>query len=276
MVSEELVVLQNIVYREVKGRQLRLDIHRKKCGNPAPAPAVIYIYGGGWKGGKKDSEKTRNMCTKIASAGYLCAAIEHRSSVNAIFPASVEDCKCAVKFLRAHADVYRIDPDRIAVWGISSGGHLAAMLGTSWWCRDFEKEGEFREYFSRVQAVCDWCGPTDFVVRAMDNRKNGVDDRESLSASFIGGPILDNRETAELANPCKYIEKDTPPFIIVQGEEDNRVPIRQSELLYEALRKKNIEIEFHRIKGLGHSSVEYCNSKAVEISLKFMDKHLKK
>lgn len=125
------------------------------------------------------------------------------------------------------------------------------MVGTSWWCKDFEKDGDYTEYSSRVQAVCDRFGPTDFVARAFNNRENGIDDSDSLSAQFMGGPILDNREEAERANPCGYVSENTPPFIIVHGENDDRVPINQSDLLLRRFNGKTSKRSFTESKVWG-------------------------
>lgn len=211
-------------------------------------PVIVWIHGGGWRGGSKESGIRRLL--PFAQRGFLCASIEYRLSGEAKFPAQIEDCKCAIRFLRAKAKEFHLDPDRIGVWGSSAGGHLAALLGTSGDVKELEGDGGWGEQSSRVQAVCDWFGPSDFINYHVGGRINAHAD--SVVAQLLGGPVPEQKELAVKAAPITYVTKDDPPFLIMHGDKDPLVPLRQSELLRDALRKAGIETTLHVVAGAGH------------------------
>jgi acetyl esterase/lipase len=242
----------------------KLDLYVPGTGGPFPV--IVWVHGGAWLGGSKDN------CPALpfVGRGYAVASINYRLSQHAPFPAQIEDCKAAVRWLRAHAREYHLDPDHVGAWGASAGGHLVALLGTSGGVKEWEgKEGN-REQSSRVQAVVDWFGPTDFT------KMGGSHDRpNSPEARLIGGPVRDNPEKAARANPITYISKDDPPFLILHGDRDNTVPFNQSELLAEALQKAGVEVTFVPVQGAGHGGRDFnspANRKRIE---DFFDKHLK-
>jgi acetyl esterase/lipase len=213
-------------------------------------PLIVWIHGGGWQNGSKD----RPTGLQFLRDGYAIASINYRLSGHALFPAQIEDCKAAVRWLRANARKYRIDPNRFGVWGASAGGHLVAMLGTTGGVKEFDV-GENLQVSSRVQAVCDFYGPTDFLQ--MDaHRVPGAalthDSPGSPEAKLIGGPIQENKEKVARANPITYIRKDAPPFLIVHGDADPLVPHHQSELLRDALEKASVPVTLYTVKGGGH------------------------
>ncbi|MBV8142174.1 MAG: alpha/beta hydrolase, partial [Verrucomicrobia bacterium] len=174
-------------------------------------------------------------------------------SPQALFPAQLEDCKAAVRWLRAHAEEFGIDPNRIGVWGASAGGNLAALLGTTGEVRDFEV-GENLGYSSRVQAVCDFFGPTDFLQmdahRLPDGQIHSAPD--SPESKLVGGPIQNNPEKVRRANPITYVDQGAPPFLIVHGTLDRLVPFHQSQLLVAALEAAGAAVTFHPVEGGGH------------------------
>jgi len=200
------------------------------------------------------------------------ASINYRLSQHAIFPAQIEDCKAAVRFLRANADKYGLDKKRFGARGASAGGHLVALLGTTGDVNEFDR-GENLKFSSRVQAVCDYFGPTDFLKIAdfpSSMNHTAVDSPES---KLIGGAILENKEACRRANPITYVTKNDPPFLLVHGDADPLVPHNQSELLYEALQKAGVEAKIHIVKGGGHGGFkDPAIEKMVE---EFFDKHLK-
>jgi acetyl esterase/lipase len=213
-------------------------------------PLIIWIHGGGWQNGSKE----RPTGLPFLREGYALASINYRLSGHALFPAQIEDCKAAVRWLRANARKYRIDPNRFGVWGASAGGHLVAMLGTTGGVKEFDV-GENLQVSSRVQAVCDFYGPTDFLQ--MDaHRVPGAalahDSPGSPEARLVGGPIQENKEKVARANPITYIRKDAPPFLIVHGDADPLVPHHQSELLRDALEKAGVPVSLYTVKGGGH------------------------
>ena len=243
----------------------RLDLYLPARAD-RPLPIVVWIHGGAWLAGSKEG------CPAVpfVAKGYAVASINYRLSQHAVFPAQIEDCKAALRWLRANAEKYHLDPKHVGVWGASAGGYLVALLGTSGDMKKLEGKGGNLDQSSRVQCVVDWFGPTDFT------RMGGShDDANAPEARLIGGPVQENKEKAAKANPITYVTKDSAPFLIMHGEQDNVVPISQSELLDEALRKAGVECTFVRIPGNGHGGPGFAspeNRKRIE---EFFAKHLK-
>ncbi|OPZ22900.1 MAG: Carboxylesterase NlhH [candidate division BRC1 bacterium ADurb.BinA364] len=172
----------------------------------------------------------------------------------AAFPAGVHDCKAAIRWLRANADQYGVDPGRIGVHGSSAGGHLAALLGTSGGDAYLEGDGPNAEFSSAVQAVVDHFGPTDFL-RMDDFLQPGwmVHLRpDSPESKWIGGFIAENAEKARLANPIAYVDPADPPILIVHGDKDSTVIFNQSELLFKALSKAGVQTKLVKVSNAGH------------------------
>lgn len=242
-VPDDIEFIRDVEYGVGGGRPLRLNIIRPKDPPAVPMPVIAFIHGGAWLGGDKEGLQTLGL----ARRGYFTVNIEYRLSSEAIFPAQIHDCKCAIRWLRAHAEEYKIDPDRIGVWGPSAGGHLVALLGTSGGVKELEGTGGWSEYSSRVQAVVDFFGPTDLLKMGGSH-----DDADSPESLLVGGKIADKPEMVRMADPITYVTAGDPPFLIVHGEEDNTVPINQSELLNEALTKAGVSARFVRVKRGGH------------------------
>jgi len=241
--------MRDVVYGTGSNRELRMHVLMPKNLTGKPLPAVIWIHGGGWEAGNKEDGLYRSalLCDK----GYICASIEYRFSQEAIFPAQIEDCKCAVRFLRSKAKEYGINPDRIGVWGASAGGYLVALLGTSGGIKELEGNGGSQQASSSVQAVCDWCGPTDFLnwKEIPEANKPAI---EAVITKLFGAAAEQKRELAVLANPITHIKKNAPPFLIIHGDLDDLVPLNHSIMLDEALKKAGGRSELMVMKGCGH------------------------
>jgi acetyl esterase/lipase len=211
-----------------------LDLYASK--RVKDVPLIVWIHGGAFLFGSKEGFPVEPVPLHLLLEGYAVASINYRLSPEALFPAQLVDCKAAVRWLRAHADEFGIDPNRIGVWGASAGGNLAALLGTTAEVRDFDV-GENLGYSSRVQAVCDFFGPTDFlqmdVHRLPDGQIHNAPD--SPESKLVGGPIQDNPDKVRRANPITYVNKTAAPFLIVHGTLDRLVPFNQSQLLVAAL-----------------------------------------
>jgi acetyl esterase/lipase len=192
----------------------------------------------------------------------------------ATFPAQIEDCKAAVRWVRANAKTYNLDPDRIGAIGHSAGGHLASLLGTTAGVKEFET-GDNLDFSSRVQAVCAMSGPTDFLqmdAHALAGAMLKHDPANSPESRLIGGAIQQNKDKVARANPITYVSKDSPPFLLIHGEVDPVVPAHQAELLNEALKKAGVEVRHHVVKGGGHG----IGGKEVnDLIDEFFDNHLK-
>lgn len=232
-----------------------------------PQPLVIWIHGGGWKNG----DKAQNPALGLLREGFAVASLNYRLSGDAQFPAQIEDCKAAVRFLRGNAKQYGLDPQRFGAWGSSAGGHLVALLGTSGEVVELEgKLGEHGKESSRVQAVCDFFGPTDFLQ--MGGRHN---DAGSPESALIGGPIQERKAEVAKANPITYVSKDDPPFLIIHGDSDPVVPPSQSDLLEAALEKSKVPVELVKLPGAGHGGPAFSEPKVREQVVKFFRTELK-
>jgi len=227
-------------------QKLDLFVPEKTDG---PLPLIIWVHGGGWQNGSK--EGCPPLRNGYAARGYAVASLNYRLSGDAIFPAQIEDCKAAIRWLRAHAKEYNLDPQRFGVWGSSAGGHLVALLGASGDVKPFDV-GANLDQSSRVQAVCDYYGPTDFTVFVTTPGYGRHATADAPEGKLLGGAVMQNKDKAARANPITFVSKDDPPFLIVHGDKDGTVPINQSQLLFEALKKVGVSVHLHTIKGTGH------------------------
>jgi acetyl esterase/lipase len=263
---DNVELLRDVEFGIGGGRPLKLHIIRPKAPPKEAMPVLVWIHGGGWESGDKDSGVGR--LAPFAARGYLCASIEYRLSKEAIFPAQIEDCKCAIRFLRAKAKNYHLDADRIGVWGHSAGGHLAALLGTSAAVKELEGKGGWSEYSSKVNAVCDFCGPSDFVkiVGTSEGVKGAV-------GRLFGGGVKDKKAQFVLGSPVTHVTRDAAPILIVHGDQDTLVPLDQATVLHEALKKAGARSTLYIAKGQGHG---LGGGDVTEAAQKFFDHELKR
>jgi acetyl esterase/lipase len=246
----------------------KLDLYLPKDGQGLPL--IINIHGGAWQGGSKEMEARLDYLAR----GYAVASVNYRLSQHALFPAQIEDCKAAVRWLRAHAAQYRLDPDRFAAWGSSAGGHLAALLGTTGDVKTFAV-GENLNVSSRVQAVVDYFGPTDFLQMDAHRLSNGQvhDLSRSPESLLIGGPLQENKDKLARASPITYVTKEAAPFLICHGDADPLVPHHQSELLEAALKQAGVPVTLYTVKGAGHGG--FRDPRVAELTRGFLAKYLK-
>ncbi|WP_084544443.1 alpha/beta hydrolase [Chroogloeocystis siderophila] len=267
-----IVHLRNVEFTRGQEYQLKMDILHPTKLPKQPMPVIVWIHGGAWREGNKEQGLKRLVA--FARQGFFCATIEYRLSHEAIFPAQIEDCKCAIRFLRAHAQQFHLDPQRVGVWGVSAGGHLAALVGTTQDIPELEGHGGWEEYSSSVQAVCDWYGPTDFLKINDFPRKVDFTSEASPEAALIGGVIEANPEKAAKANPITYINPTNPPFFIIHGENDLLVPLNQSQLLFDALTKVGVEASLEIVKGAGHGDQKFDSPILLKKVENFFKNHL--
>ena len=267
-VPEGITVHRDITYVTDRHERQKLDLYVPDTGEDLPL--IIWVHGGAWLGGDKAHYNPR----EYLKSGYAGASINYRLSQHAIFPAQIEDVKAAVRWLRANAETYRLDPDRFAAWGSSAGGHLVAMLGTTGDVNEFEV-GENLEVSSRVQAVVDYYGPTDFLQMDAHRLPDGLvhDAPDSPESKLVGGPIQEHKDRVAKANPITYVSEDDSPFLIIHGDQDKLVPYQQSVLLKDALEKAGVPITFYKVEGGGHGW--FRDPKVPELTKAFLEKHLK-
>ncbi len=238
-------VLKDLPYGKPDSKAQVLDLYLPDKTD-GPAPVIVYVHGGGWEGGSKDNPMARGMTAR----GYAVASVEYRFSQEAVFPAQLHDCKAAVRWLRAHAKEYNLDGGRIGTWGDSAGGHLVALLGTSGGVKELEGDvGGNLDQSSRVQAVADWFGPTDFAatsdwLRTDPPPQLNKDQQYAVGvmSKLLGGPLRDERKQAAVASPITYVSKDAPPFLILHGDKDPLVAVSQSTTFAEALKKAGVDV----------------------------------
>jgi acetyl esterase/lipase len=267
---DTVVVEHDIEYGKAGDVSLKLDMLRPKAESEKPLPVIAFIHGGGWSGGDKAGALRGQLLPYAASGNYLCVSINYRLSGEAIWPAQIEDCKAAIRFLRANAEKYHIDPRHIGVWGSSAGGHLVSLLGTSGDVKELEGNNGSPGYSSRVTCVVDYCGPSSFVAFA-DASPRAQSPDGSL-AKLFGGPVSEKRAAAVAASPVTYASADDPPFLIVHGLQDPLVPLQQAELLDAALEKAGVSATFVKCEGAGHALGGTELNKRVAL---FFDKNLR-
>jgi acetyl esterase/lipase len=267
-------VEKNLAFATIGAKELRLDLFLPNQ-QEGKLPVVVWIFGGAWRTNNRLQQE--GQAAWLATKGYAVAAIEYRLSSDALFPAQIEDCKAAVRWLRANAAKYGLDPSRLGAWGESSGGHLASMLGVTGGVKDVEGGSGNLDQSSRVMAVVDFFGPTDFLQMEKAALPEGMkhDSPNSPESLVIGGPIQENREKVARANPITYVTKECPPFLIVHGDRDLSVPCNQSELLFEALKKAGVDASFYKIVSAGHGGPQFHTPVTKAMVLAFFDQHLK-
>ncbi len=252
-------VVRDLEYVPGGHERNRLDLYLPEKAT-RPLPVIVWVHGGGWTNG----DKVRGPAQDFATNGFAVAAINYRFSQQAIFPAQIHDCKAAVRWLRANATKYGLDADHIGAWGASAGGHLVALLGTTAEVKELEGAASNNDKSSRVQAVVDWYGPTDFLtVGAKDTRTR-----------LLGGDPQANKDKAAKASPMTYVSKDAAPFLIMHGDRDKTVPISQSETFAQALQKAGADATFVIVKGAGHGGRLFTGPENLKQVETFFRKHL--
>jgi len=235
----------DLVY--IPGSKLKsqtLDLFLPGIASRQKVPVVVWIHGGGWQEGDKRPAPVADLIKK----GIAVASINYRLSDEALYPAQIHDSKAAIRFLRANAKKYNLDPNKIGVWGMSAGGHLALLVGTTGGEPAFEGNSGNKDQSSRVQAVCDWCGVSDMFLVS----KKSWEKKDSAYASLLGGKLESKRELAKTASPVLYVSKDDPPILIMHGDKDKTVTYKHSEELYKALQKAGVPSKLVTVKNGEH------------------------
>jgi acetyl esterase/lipase len=238
-----------------------------------PLPVVVNIHGGAWQSGDK-AQGIGAIMSLVASGEFAGATIGYRLTNEAIWPAQAFDCKAAIRWIRANAQKYHLDPDRIGVIGGSAGGHLVAMLGTSGGVEALEGDlGPYKGLSSKVRCVVDEYGPSELAT--MGDSPSSLDHNgpNSPESKLLGAPILKSQEKAKDASPITYVSKDDPPFLIIHGDKDMTVPYAQSERLTKALKASGVDVLFIKVEGGGHGG--FRNPELPRRARQFFDKQLR-
>ena len=229
---------------------------------PKPVPVILYVHGGAWYLG----DKTDTPAPYLVKEGFAVASINYRLTPLNKYPAQLEDCKAAVRWLRANAGKYGLDPNRIGAFGHSAGGHLVALLGTTGGLASEEGKLGNLTQSSKVQAVCDWAGVTDLntICQELGSNDNfACRPKTGAIAKLLGGDLEDHQDLAKRASPVNFAAANDPPFLIMHGDLDHTVPIQQSEDLNNALKKAHARVTYTVVHGMAHSFFNSTNLKTV-------------
>lgn len=264
----DVAARRDIVYAEVNGTQLKLDLYLPdEAKEGKRVPLIVWIHGGGWMKSNKSNCFPRRV--KFYERGYAIASVGYRLSDKAQFPAQLEDCKAAVRWLRANAAKYNIDPDRIGAWGSSAGAHLAMLLGLTNDIRKFDV-GANLAVSSRVMAVGDFYGPTDLTGKQAPLGKI-----DPMIAKLLGGPIAEKMESAIAASPLTYVSKNSVPIFIIHGTADPTVDIAHAKVLKAALEKAGAPHKMTLVQDASHGGMRFYDSKLVDEVDAFFAAYLK-
>ena len=263
-------------------RAQKLDIYLPDTGN-GPFPVIVSIHGGAFKGGDKADNQLTPMLEGL-QRGYAVVSINYRLSPEAIFPAQIYDVKAAVRWIKANARLYKLNPDKIAAWGGSAGGHLSALLGTSGSVQELEDltMGNPAKS-SRIQAVVDWFGPTDFLKMDSQLKESKVKNPQlhsipdSPESELIGKNLTDAPDFVRIANPETYVTTDDPPFFIQHGAIDHLVPYQQSANLASKLESVigKEKVTFELLENNDHGGPGFTTEQNINKVFTFLDQHLK-
>lgn len=296
--KKEIVVTDNIVYsvqKDLEGNplELKLSIMRQKEGTELKLatgddayikeevhPALVWVPGGGWRG--TDKNQMLGEMVQFVNAGYVVVSIYYRSSAQGKFPDQIIDVKTAVRFLRANAEKYSIDPDHIGIFGRSAGGHLAALAAMN---EDEWTNGEYGEYSSKVQCCCDMFGPVDIVANMEMEEKKFSDPSfrwhclsDTHGGALIGGDEETMKERAAIASPVNHVNPGMCPVLILHGDADPIVPMEvSSEIFWKKIEEAGLtdRAEYYVVKNGGHGSREFWQDSVKELMIGFFDRYLK-
>ena len=266
----KIEVVRDIAYLG-EDRKEKMDLYLPTGKADSRRPAVLIVHGGGWHGGDKAATREQNIGNNLAAAGYVCASINYRlcqktdilaDRLREVWPANLQDCRTAVRFLRMKAETYGIDPDRIGAIGGSAGGHLTAMLAVADGKNELPTSGPYSKYSSRIQAVVPMYGVHDVVAQAQ-TKGNSLNKRD--------------KQLCRQASPVTWITSDDPPALILHGTKDALVPVSQSKLLHDRLTKAGVSSQLLVIEGAPHSFHLQPKQRDLRpIVIKFFDRHLKR
>ena len=286
-VKTEVKQVSGVVYEQVPSRgypnvPMQLDLLQPQ--KKTRMPAIVYVTGGGFINANKDNGvQLRNY---LAEKGYVVASITYRVAPTAKFPQPLEDVKASIRYLRAHADQWNIDKNRIGIIGGSAGGYLSAFASTTSGTKTFDK-GENLQESSKVSCAVDLYGLSDLSQVGMDyspevqqlHKSAGATEALWVNGSPVfggkdGGVLADPKAT-EAANPIAYIGKNSAPMLLMHGTADKVVSPGQTDLLYQALKAKGVPAERYEIPGAAHGGVYWVQDKVLQVIGDFFDRYLR-
>ena len=265
-------VYRDLKYGKANGNANLLDLYVPTGASTNPVPLIVWIHGGAWEGGDK------SYCPAVGavSYGYAVASLNYRLSQQAVFPAQIQDCKGAIRWLRANAAIYHLDPKHIGAWGDSAGGHLVALLGTTGDDKALEGTvGGNLLQSSRVQASCDWYGPSDLTRLWNDVMNSGKFTEKNPLSRLFGGTLSQKSDLASQASPVTHVTTNAAPFLIMHGDRDDLVPLSQSQELNDALKSAGVPSQLIVVPDSGHGGPEFLNETNKNNIAAFFNRYLK-
>lgn len=266
--QQEHRIIRDIEYANVGGLPLRLDLYLPEDVSP-PVACVVFVHGGGWKGGSKNS--AQKNASWMTDHGFAIASIEYRLTDVARWPAQIDDCYAAVRWVRTNASEHGIDPDKIGAWGTSAGAHLASIMGT-------RRNPNPESVSSRVQAVCDWFGPSQLLTMPPNNIGNGrteEDIAKSNGAKLLGATVRDVPKLARDASAIDHVSPEDASFLIMHGDEDPGVPLEQSTQLHAKLIRCGVDSTLHVLDGAKHGGPEFQSEQSRAAVWRFFQRTLR-
>ncbi|MEN3242859.1 alpha/beta hydrolase [Fructilactobacillus sanfranciscensis] len=265
----------NVTYAQVPGwlghttMDLQLTVLRQFEGQPHALPAIFWFGGGGWMA--VDHNVHLPNLVDFVRAGFVVVSVQYRNSNQAVWPAQLTDAKAAIRYMKAHADKYQIDPERLAVMGESAGGHLASMVAVTNGQEQFDV-GDYLDQSSTVQAAIPWYG----VVNPLSAKQNSASsDFDFVYRNLLGGQPEDNPELVSQADPHTFVSDSTVPFFLLHGTEDEVVPIDDSRGLYDDLISHGVDADLYELQGAQHMDELFMQPEIAKIIIDFLNTHLK-
>ena len=260
----------DIEYARVAETSLKLDLYR--LDGAVDAPLLVWLHGGRWEVGSKNAMPL----APLVERGFAVASLDFRPASAAHFPEQVHDIKAALRFLRAHAEKYGYDARRIAIMGASSGGHLAAVVGTSNGDPVLEGDlGQDLDQSSSVQAIVSYFGASNLTTILAQSTPYGVGVRMPALETLLGGKPEENEPLARLASPVFHVDPSDPPLLLLHGDQDPQMPINQSHELQGAYQRLGLEAEFVVVHGAGHGGQAFYDPERIERVAAFLDAHVR-
>lgn len=245
-----------IPYATVQETELKLDFYPSENGGISPL--IVWVHGGAWRGGSKNSVPIR----RLTEDGFSIASLDYRLSGTARFPAQTQDIKAGIRFLRAHAKRFQIDPDRIVIAGASAGGHLAALVGVS------DSVGALEDLAmgnadvkSRVSAIVSLYGASNLETILSQSTPHGLSVREPALRLLLGDLPDANPDLARLASPVEHVDSSDPPLLLIHGDQDPQMPINQSHELQGVYQRTGLPVRFDVLHGAAHGGKVFYDDK---------------
>ncbi|PAY21071.1 lipase [Rhodopirellula sp. SM50] len=268
--SVEPAIQRDLSFAKGDGVDLKLDFYPSQTDGLSPL--IVWVHGGAWRSGDK-----RNLPIKqLTERGFAIASLNYRLSVTARFPAQTEDIKAGIRFLRAHATRFEIDPDRIVIAGASAGGHLAALVGVSAGAQALEDRSMGNaDVSSDVSAIVSLYGASNLQTILSQSTPHGLSVREPALKLLLGDVPTGVPEAARLASPVEHVDSGDPPLLLIHGDQDPQMPINQSHELHGAYERAGLDVTFHVIHGAAHGGNAFYDDEHLKLIADWIRSRLK-